>query len=354
MIKILSIGTDASILDFNSDSAKRQIAYGAKFDEWNVIVCTGNVVRNARVPLAAGIHVYATRSRSRLWYGFDAIQIARTLSKPDVVSVQDPFETGLAGWIIATLFRAPLHVQVHTDFLSPEYRGSLNFIRRVIARFVLGRATRVRVVSYRIQESIEKAHLTRAPITVLPIFVDTTNLRGVHAGILAGRFSKFSKRLLVVARLEREKNISLAIESFATVSPHDACLIIVGDGSERHALELLAAKLGVASRVSFEGTTDSVPYYALADLVLVPSLFEGYGRVIVEALAAGKPVLSTDVGIAREAGAIVTDLVHFATALMEWFENGPEIGTLQHYPYRSFEEYVHAYVEDIQSVAKSS
>jgi glycosyltransferase involved in cell wall biosynthesis len=75
--------------------------------------------------------------------------------------------------------------------------------------------------------------------------------------------------------------------------------------------------------------------------------------VIVEALAAGKPVLSTDVGIAREAGAIVATEKDFATVLAEWFKNGPRTGELKNYPYKTFEAYVRAYSDDIAACVES-
>lgn len=347
-MNILSIGSDRSVVTPHSAAAKRQIAYSQHFNDVALIVFTQGGAP-AKITLSPGLHVYTTASRSRLWYGVDAFQIARNLPRPDVVTVQDPFEIGLIGWVIARMRGAKLHVQVHTDFLAPEFRGFLHLLRRMIARFVLRRADRIRVVSFRIQDGLERARLVRAPITILPIYIDIASFSSAHAGVLAGRFSKFRKRLLFVGRLEKEKNASLAIESFVVAAPHDACLIIVGDGSERRALEKRVARRGASARVFFESHTDPIPYYAVADLLLVTSHFEGYGLVIVEALAAHKPVLSTDVGVAREAGAIVTDALHFTDALKAWFESGPFVGALQHYPYRSFEEYVEAYAHDITS-----
>ena len=103
--------------------------------------------------------------------------------------------------------------------------------------------------------------------------------------------------------------------------------------------------------VFFEGKQDPAAYYALADLILVSSHYEGYGLVVVEALAAGKPVLSTDVGVAREAGAIIASSREFSQALARWFEGGPREGVLSNYPYRHFEEYAHAYCADIAEAA---
>ena len=351
---VLAIGSDRSIFVPNSASAVRQIAYGAQFDELHIIVFS-KATQLDQFALAPNVHIYPTASRHRLLYGFHALRIAAQITKPDIVTVQDPFESGLVGWMIARTRGAALHVQVHTDLCASEFRGLLlNRLRLLIARFICARADRIRVVSNNIKAGIEKKYAPRAPISVLPIFVDITKFRSAHAGILAGRFQSFNTKLLVVARLEKEKNVMLALKSFAAVAPADACLIILGDGREKKRLEDHATMLGVASRVFFEGTTDPLPYYALADLILVPSQFEGYGLVIIEALAAGKPVIATDVGIAREAGAIVTDSAHFAESLTQWFENGSRIGQLQNYPYRSFEEYVESYAADIKATTVQS
>lgn len=350
-MNILSIGTDRNILNSWSESAKRQAAYGAHVNRLDIIVFSGDTKSQPIVTVSANVQAYPTRSRSRILYGFDALRIARTLPKPDVVTVQDPFETGLIGWIIARMLGAKFHVQVHTDFLNLPYarHSIVNRPRRNIATFVIPRADRIRVVSTRIKEGIEKYYAPKVPISVLPIYTDIARFQGVHAGLLAGRFAKFRTRLLVVARLEKEKNIALAIESFAQSAPRDACLIILGDGRERRVLERRASVLGIANRVFFEGATDPLPYYAAADLVLVPSHYEGYSLVIIEALAAGKPVLATDVGVAREAGAIIADTAHFADALKEWYAGGSRTGILQGYPYASFEDYVQKYVEDLRA-----
>ena len=115
-------------------------------------------------------------------------------------------------------------------------------------------------------------------------------------------------------------------------------------------LERLVTKLGLDSRVFFEGFKDPAPYYALADIVLVPSVYEGYGQVIIEALAAKKPVLATDVGIAKESGALITTQDDFIAALKNWFANGHKTGELQNYPYPSLEDYVQKYCDDIAAV----
>ena len=166
---------------------------------------------------------------------------------------------------------------------------------------------------------------------------------------ISARFKDFKTRVLVVSRFESEKNVALAITSFAASAPTDACLIIIGEGSEEGELKKLAREKNITDRVFFEGAATPIDYYPLADLVLVTSRYEGYGLVIIEALAAGKPILSTDVGVARAAGAIITSKQEFPAALAEWFTSGPRTMQLKNYPYKTFEEYVQEYCEDVIS-----
>ncbi|MCR4281168.1 MAG: glycosyltransferase [Candidatus Kaiserbacteria bacterium] len=370
-MKVLQIGSDRSIFDSDGASALRMRAYGKRFGELEMIIFSLRVHQMREARLSEHACAQATDSYFRFLYVWDAVLLALKLPKPDVVSVQDPFEAGITGWIVARCRRIPLHVQVHTDFLSPEYvqHSFLNWIRVLIAGFVLRRASRIRVVSERIKTSLEKKYNLRVPVAVLPIFVDVELFRNAKAEEnLAKRFTEFKNKLLVVSRLEPEKNTALAVRAFAKSAPKDSCLIIVGEGRERARLVRLAQERGVSNRVFFEGAQAPIKYYKLANLVLAPSLYEGYGMVIVEALASGIPVLSTDVGIAREAGAAIASREKFPEALGEWFKNrpstgesadfvarpaattgGPPEGVLSNYPYKNFEEYVEAYCDDIKN-----
>ncbi|MDR3570875.1 MAG: glycosyltransferase [Candidatus Pacebacteria bacterium] len=351
--RVLQIGADRSkrgILYPGSPAFERQQAYARAFGKLDILGFS-KISDGAKPYADTHLSITPTNSTSSLRYGYDALRIAKKMPRPSVVSAQDPFETGLVAWLIARRLRAPLHVQVHTDFLAPAYtqHSLVNRIRVHIAWFVLKRAKRIRVVSAGVKQVLSRA-LPNTAVTVLPIFADLEKIRAAKiAPELAARFEHFAYKLLVVARLEPEKNVELAIRAFAASAPKDTCLIVVGEGSERERLAQLSHQLGVAERVFFEGEKSSVEYYPLADLVLVTSDYEGYGLVIVEALAAGKPVFSTDVGVAREAGAIVSSEKDFPKNLGNWFQEGSRTGELKDYPYTDFSEYARAYSSDIRA-----
>ena len=128
---------------------------------------------------------------------------------------------------------------------------------------------------------------------------------GVHAQALYHppplaprlRGGRFDDYLLVVGRLETVKRVDLAIRALAEV-PSPARLVIVGDGSQRPALEQLAAAAGVAPRVTFAGSVDGDELVAprtptRARCVYAP-FDEDFGYVTLEAFLSGKPVITAD------------------------------------------------------------
>ncbi len=97
-----------------------------------------------------------------------------------------------------------------------------------------------------------------------------------------------------VGRLVAQKNWALPLDALA-LGAADVRLILVGDGPERATLEMRAAQLGLAGRVAFAGQVpDARPWMERARLLVLSSRFEGVPAVVVEALAAGLPVVATD------------------------------------------------------------
>jgi glycosyltransferase involved in cell wall biosynthesis len=101
--------------------------------------------------------------------------------------------------------------------------------------------------------------------------------------------------VLVPARLHEQKGHRYLLHAIAEVQ--QAHFAFAGEGPERHALEALARRLGIESCVSFLGHRDDMPeLLAAADLVVLPSLYEGLPVSLLEAMAAAKPVIATRIG----------------------------------------------------------
>lgn len=315
-LRVLVIGTDRNIFKEGSSARERMIEYGKSFRQLHIIIFTRRFQKLKAEKISESVWIYPTKSWSRLFYPFDAVRVTkREFGKflPKIISVistQDPFETGVAGWLIARKFKLPFQIQIHTDFLSPYFwkESLLNKIRVITGKFLIKKADCIRVVSERIKNSLLKAKIPpsrpQPKITVLPIFVDIEKIKNTPANFdIHKKYPQFSFIIMLASRLEKEKNINLAIEiirKLTRVYPKIG-MIIVGDGKERGSLKNLVIKYNLQKNIIFEGwQNDLISYYKTANVFLSTSLYEGYGLTIIEALACGCPIVSSDVGIASE------------------------------------------------------
>ncbi|HWB33734.1 MAG TPA: glycosyltransferase [Candidatus Paceibacterota bacterium] len=229
----------------------------------------------------------------------------------DVVTSQDPFFRGLVALIAARRAGTKLNIQVHADLAGHAWW------KRCIARFVLRRADSVRVVSQRLKAFLESWHL-RAPIAVLPVFIDIERFKNSEHK----PHPRFTKVILWIGRFEAEKNPLQAIEILAEVRKAGvpAGLILLGKGSLEPALRARAQSL--AEYIEFAGWQDPAAYLAMADVVVSTSRHESYGASIVEALAAGVAVVAPDVGVAREAGAVIVPRAELGAAAVHILRSG--------------------------------
>ena len=158
-------------------------------------------------------------------------------------------------------------------------------------RWIYPRARRVLTVSRQMQHLLEvKAGLNNVRCIYNP--VDT---RGVHekskqAIAIKGRF------ILAVGRLARQKRFDLLLAAFAKTRASEECLLVIlGTGAEQKQLEAQIINLNLESRVLLAGFDDNpYKYMVRAEFQVMSSDHEGYPLVLIEALALGCPVLSTD------------------------------------------------------------
>ncbi len=300
-MKVLMLSTDENILRENSEARKRMREYSQYFDELHIIVLTAKDFGKTEDLISENAVAHPTDSRFKFWALWTAYGIGERLLKSGgqwVVTAQDPFENGWIAYRLARQFKAPLQLQVHTDFLSPYFAGESfkNRLRIWIAKRILPKADGVRVVSDRIKKSLIKRTVTgEEKITTLPIFTDLVGIQNVKAG------NGQDFLILMASRLTREKNIGLAIEAMADLVKENPKLrlVIVGDGPERRKLQLLITNYRLQNNVVIKPYNDDLAsYYKNADLFLLTSNYEGYGRVAVEAAIAAVPVVMTDVGVA--------------------------------------------------------
>ncbi|MBP9750008.1 MAG: glycosyltransferase family 4 protein [Candidatus Pacebacteria bacterium] len=305
-MKVLSIGPDKDLLTPGSVSFERHRRYAEHVEELHAVIFARRSYGTERVAIAQNAWSYPTGSTSTLGLFRDAYRIGRRLLREPgtwVISAQDPFESGLVGYVLSRVTGAPLLLQEHGDFFSTPYWRNEFFLNRVrfyVGMWLLRRAAHVRVVSMRIAETLSALKVPKERMSVVPVFTEVSSTDSVSA--LAQYRPKNGLVVLTMARFVPQKNLSLLIRAVGHVQRQGGLihLVIVGKGREQKRLEQTVEKYA-KNAVTFLGWTDDPSsLLASADIYALSSDYEGWGRVCIEALAAGTPLLMTDVGCAGE------------------------------------------------------
>ncbi|GGJ44301.1 glycosyltransferase [Neoroseomonas lacus] len=198
---------------------------------------------------------------------------------------------GSIEWAMARIGTGIPHLHIEDGF-GPEERTH-QIRRRVFARRVLLRRATV-VLPSRVLWRIARDtwRLPEQRLRLLPNGVDLGRFGRV------GHAAKARSAVVVgtVAALRPEKNLARLIRAVGRMGS-EVQLVIVGDGTERPALERLAVTEGIAGRVSFAGhKKDPASCYAGFDIFALSSDTEQMPLSVLEAMAAGLPVVATDVG----------------------------------------------------------
>lgn len=310
-MKVLFLGSDSTIFTAGSAARLRLAGYAVAMGEVHVL---SRAPKGVVETVEGSLHLHPLAC-GKLSSFFMLPRAARRIILEhgiDVVSAQDPFEHGRAALKAVQGTSAKLHIQVHTDFLSPwfvrdgVYRSlrihmpMLNRWRVRTAQKVLPHAAGIRAVSERVASSIVAAYGARVPApSVIPIAVSSD----VPAPLPLPEHG-FTFAFITSGRLAPEKRTEDILFALAKLGLHHQTvgLVIVGDGPERKKLEQLVVKLGLSSRVLFMGEqgANARAYLPSAQCYLQASAYEGYSRTLVEAALARIPIITTDVGIVGE------------------------------------------------------
>lgn len=249
--------------------------------------------------------------------------------KPDVLVTNN---WGSIEWAMANLPRVVRHVHIEDGF-GPEERDT-QIRRRVLTRRLALRWSAVALPSQTLTRiATEVWRLPREHIHYIPNGIDLTRFSGVRDSSVAAGWAGDGPVIGTVAALRVEKNLSRLVRAFARVTrTMPARLVIAGDGPDRASLEALTAALGLGGQVSFLGhIADPAPLYAGFDVFALSSDTEQMPISVIEAMAAGLPVVGTDVGdvramLAAENGATIgpRDEAALAANLLILLQDAPE------------------------------
>jgi glycosyltransferase involved in cell wall biosynthesis len=189
---------------------------------------------------------------------------------------------------------------VDADRKRRDWKGTArDLIIKAVARLVFRTYNYVWTTTPTVADTLAcRWGVTRDRIVVDPNLLDLRDLTNVNKSRIS---NPELLRLLVVTRLHPVKGVDVAIRALARLPDKRAVLRIIGEGKEPYVGQLrsLANELGVADRIEWAGKVprERLPDdYRQADLLLVPSRYEAFGIVLIEAMAAGLPIVASNVG----------------------------------------------------------
>ena len=259
-------------------------------------------VRLERAPYPArGLRAYRRFARR---FPRAVVQIVRRVRewRPDVIATfcskfHAPYVLGLHLGVPAPIVVNLQNAAVTAD--GPESPRLQRLLQRCAARVV---AASEPVADYARRCLPERA----ARVVVVPNAVDLELFQNAVPATRPRRY------VLAVGRLAAQKGFDVLLEAVAQANLPDE-LVVAGDGPDRDALERRARELGIAEHVSFLGSVDRPEVARLlrgAVMVAIPSRFEGHPLVCLEAMAAGAPIVASDLPV------MTSVLRHEATALL--------------------------------------
>jgi len=295
-----------------------------------------SIINFRRGLLAAGqeIHVLAPRyvgyqDKEPYIFRFPAIDLSEVASislampiralmeptmmglQPDVIHSHHPILMGDMAAMFAEKMDIPLVFTFHTLYekyiqeyisIAPELSGRL--AEAIIHRY-LEKCDHVIAPTRTIQDFI-KTYQVDVPVTIIPTPIDLTKFQDIHLEPIRNSIGRSDEKILLyLGRLSPEKNLEFLLDAFTQIKSEEknTILAIVGGGPEGENLKTQAKKLGIKDAVIFTGPVpyEEVPnYMAAADLFLFPSTTETQGLVLVEAMAAGTPVIALDTDVNAE------------------------------------------------------
>jgi glycosyltransferase involved in cell wall biosynthesis len=207
-------------------------------------------------------------------------------------------EARLRGWPRARLVHT-FHGHVFYGYSSPWRSRAMVLVERLLARIT----DRVVTISDEIARDLVERYCvcSRAQLEVVPLGLDFGWVETLddHTGDIRKRYGIPASAVTVglVGRMTRIKNHGLLFAALSRLQRRDVWAIVVGDGELRREIEAAVAATGLSDRIIFTGwERDQAKIYADIDVVCLTSRNEGTPVALIEAMAAGKPFVSTKVG----------------------------------------------------------
>lgn len=325
------------------DVRQRQFDYAQRLKSFFLVVYSPKSLGFKNEKWTENLFVYPTNSTNKFTFIWDAYRITCKICKEkniDIITTEDPFTTGLIGYLLKKRFKRPLNVQSHVDFCDNPYWMRLRRINRFfnrLGKFVLKRADTIRVgTNFEKEKLSKKLNIPKDKIFVIPVNSEIEKFKHIDGSRVKAEYlnGRFDKMLLFTGRLVAQKDIPTLLRAFSIVVQERprTLLMIVGSGVQGNYLQRLSNELGLNGNVVFTGSIEHnrIPEYISAcDIYTISSIFEGTCIAMAEAMTADKPVVAThfagaeDLIIEGETGFVVEqrDSVSMAKKILFLLDN---------------------------------
>ncbi|MCK0130236.1 glycosyltransferase [Flavobacteriaceae bacterium F08102] len=216
--------------------------------------------------------------------------------RPDIIHTHLGHADGI-GTIAARLSKVQQFATLHNVSIKKNWLDTIFFwlYRRLFLN--IGKNVQVIGISESVFKHAEKT--LKIPLNQLHLLYNAIPLNKSLCKSTTNFTKKDKIGLLFVGRLVKQKSVDTLLKAVKILKElgYENCihLLVVGDGSQKEALVSTAVALNIMKMVSFEGeTTDVQAYYAQADIFVLPSRWEGFGMVILEAFLAKLPVVASN------------------------------------------------------------
>lgn len=283
----------------------RHIEYAKYFDEIIIIQLTKD--KNLKTLVIDNLKVFPVYGFNYFFAFLNFFFTNRLkITKNNLITSKDPFLTGFLGLIIKYIWGAKLHVQNHSSFLNngnwiAENKVQNSFLN-FLSKFILKRADRLRVVNrseqnkYILDLSIKQELIDFAPVPISKKFKNLMDLE------LKKTNNVFLTNDLIVlgwaGRFDKVKRVEWLFETYSLLlsKGYKIELRLAGDFEKsRIDLEMLEKKFNVEPKyLGYLTNYKLIEFYSKLHLFLLPSLYEGFGLVALEAQYMTIPVISSN------------------------------------------------------------
>ena len=309
---ICQISKDFNLINWDEtgEPVQRQIAYltclKKKYPEAQMTVVVVYSGQGSPTFIKNDIRIIAVKDSifNRLINIFFVLRKLNKVHPVNIVTCQNPYDEAWPALVFSKLNKVPVIAQIHFDIFNKEAiqqtlgGGLTGKIRFILFKRLIGFFNAIRVVGTRIKKDLiiqklaDPKRIFVLPVTV-PLVGSAINNEKIYN-------SNHTPSVLFVGRLVPQKNLFFWLDVAEVINKHlpTVNFNIVGDGHLKEELQQYANKLGISDNIHFHGEVANhilKDFYCSADIFMITSYYEGFGRVILEAGAFELPVISTNV-----------------------------------------------------------